>query len=189
MEISGGLTRKANKAISRASSGLLQADLYGGFMTIETYLSPKAVMLDVNAGSKKQLFQAMAEQMVTLDGIAATGLSAREIVNAVMERERLGSTGVGSGIALPHARLASIDAVYSVFARLTTPVDYEAVDERPVDLVAMLVAPENAGGMHLKALAQFSRKLRREDLRERLRTAPDAHSIYISITQPAQRAA
>ncbi|MGB0908623.1 MAG: PTS sugar transporter subunit IIA [Maricaulaceae bacterium] len=158
-------------------------------MDIQTYLAPEGVLLDINISSKKQLFQAMADAMANLPKFKSLGVSPRTIVNAVMERERLGSTGVGSGVALPHARLQDIEEVHAVFARVTTAVDYEAVDERPVDLVAMLVAPEKAGSAHLRALAQFSRRLRRDEMRERLRSAPDAHSVYISLTQPLQAAA
>ena len=147
------------------------------------------VMLDVHASSKKQLFQLMAEKLLSSPVFADLGISCRDIVNATMERERLGSTGVGSGVALPHARIDGLDRVYSVMARLEGPMDYEAVDEVPVDLVVLLVAPSDAGGAHLRALAQFSRRLRRPETRERLRKAPDEKSLYITITQPAQRAA
>ena len=147
------------------------------------------VMLDVHASSKKQLFQMMAEQLAAQPKFTELGISCRDIVNATMERERLGSTGVGSGVALPHARIDGLDRVYSILARMDTPMDYEAVDDVPVDLIVLLVAPSDAGGAHLRALAQFSRRLRREETRERLRTAPDEKSLFITITQKAQRAA
>lgn len=147
------------------------------------------VMVDVHASSKKQLFQLMAEKLVLAPKFTQLGLTCRDVVNAAMERERLGSTGVGSGVALPHARIDGLDRVYSIMARLEDPMDYEAVDEVPVDLVVLLVAPSDAGGAHLRALAQFSRRLRREETRQRLRAAPDEKSLYITITQSAQRAA
>ncbi len=147
------------------------------------------VMIDVHASSKKQLFQIMAEKLVTNPKFAELGLSCRDIVNATMERERLGSTGVGSGVALPHARIDGLDRVYSIMARLEDPMDYESVDEVPVDLVMLLVAPSDAGGAHLRALAQFSRRLRRPETRERLRVGPDEKSLLITITQSAKRAA
>ena len=147
------------------------------------------VMIDVHASSKKQLFQIMAEKLVANPKFAELGLSCRDIVNATMERERLGSTGVGSGVALPHARIDGLDRVYSIMARLENPMDYESVDEVPVDLVMLLVAPSDAGGAHLRALAQFSRRLRRPETRERLRVGPDEKSLLITITQSAKRAA
>jgi len=110
------------------------------------------------------------------------GMPTRDIVTPALERERLGSTGVGYGVALPHARVAGIDKVYAAFVRLQTPLDYESIDDRPVDLVAMIIAPENAGGAHLRALAQLSRQLRREHVRHRLRAAPDVQSLYISLS-------
>lgn len=158
-------------------------------MANSTQYDVDGVMMDVHASSKKQLFQIMAEKLVTGARFAELGLTCRDIVNATMERERLGSTGVGSGVALPHARIDGLDRVYTVFARLEDPMDYEAVDDVPVDLVVFLVAPSDSGGAHLRALAQFSRRLRREDTRERLRAAPDDKSLLITITQSAQRAA
>ena len=152
-------------------------------MANSTQYDVDGVMMDVHASSKKQLFQIMAEKLVTGARFAELGLTCRDIVNATMERERLGSTGVGSGVALPHARIDGLDRVYTVFARLEDPMDYEAVDDVPVDLVVFLVAPSD------RALAQFSRRLRREDTRERLRAAPDDKSLLITITQSAQRAA
>lgn len=131
----------------------------------------------------------MAERIAELPEIKDLGLKCRDIVNATMERERLGSTGVGSGVALPHARIDGLERVYAIMARLETPMDYESVDEVPVDLVMLLVAPSDAGGAHLRALAQFSRRLRREETRQRLRSAPDEKSLMITITQSAQRAA
>lgn len=121
--------------------------------------------------------------------LAQKAISIRDIVAAAMERERLGSTGVGTGVALPHARIDGIDKVYAAFARLETPLDYDAVDERPVDLVTLLIAPSDAGGAHLRALAQISRRLRREDVRARLRAAPNTESLYISLIEDAKATA
>lgn len=158
-------------------------------MSEDTQYDVDGTMIDVVAVSKKQVFQLMAEKLAALPHFKDLDLTARDIVNATMERERLGTTGVGSGVALPHARIDGLDRVYSIVARLDTPIDYEAVDEVPVDLIVFLVAPSDAGGAHLRALAQFSRRLRREDTRERLRSAPDEKSLYITITQSAARAA
>ena len=157
-------------------------------MNIDNYLTEEGVLLDVAATSKKQLFQMMAERLVTLPALKDKALCPREVVHAIMDRERLGTTGVGSGVALPHARLDDIDSVHAVFARIETPLDYESVDDVPVDLVVLLVAPKDAGGAHLRALAQFSRRLRREDTRARLRAAPDLSSVFISINTQATAA-
>ena len=158
-------------------------------MANDTQYGVDDVMLDVHASSKKQLFQLMAEKLVSAPKFIELGLSCRDVVNATLERERLGTTGVGSGVALPHARIDGLDRVYSIMARLETPMDYEAVDEVPVDLAVLLVAPSDAGGAHLRALAQFSRRLRREETRDRLRAAPDEKSLFITISQSTQRAA
>lgn len=155
-----------------------------------THLFPASgVACDVQASSKKQLFQELAGLLLTQDAFKKTDIEVRDIVSAAMERERLGSTGVGSGVALPHARLDNIEGVHAVFARLEAPLDYESIDDRPVDLVAMLIAPTDAGGAHLRALAQISRRLRREDVRARLRSAPDKESLYISLTDDTEATA
>ena len=120
---------------------------------------------------------------VACGAIGGAKLKARDVVFSVMERERLGSTGVGYGVAIPHARLEGLEEVRAVFARLETPLDYDAIDDRPVDLVVLLLAPADAGGDHLKALAQISRLLRREDMRARLRSAPTAESLHLLLTE------
>lgn len=158
-------------------------------MTRDIQFDVDGVMPRTHAGSKKQLFQLMAEKLEALPAFKDIGVNARDIVHAALERERLGSTGVGNGVALPHARVDGLDRVYAVFSRLEEAIDYESVDEVPVDLAVLLVAPADAGGAHLRALAQFSRRLRRKETRERLRTAPDAKSLYILITQSAAAAA
>ncbi len=137
--------------------------------------SSGSVVIDLNAGSQKQLFQDMALRLIEVHGF---DLSCRDIVSAAMERERLGSTGVGNGVALPHARIEGLDRVVAGFARLSEPMDFDSIDGRPVDLVAFLLAPADAAGAHLRALARVSRQLRREDNRSRLRAAPDALSVF-----------
>ena len=151
-------------------------------MITQTLFTPSCVAASLNAVSKKQLLQEMAEMAVSCGAISNQSIKPRDVVSAVMERERLGSTGVGSGVAIPHARLEGLDTVQAVFARLETPLEYDAVDDRPVDLVVLLLAPLDAGGDHLKALAQVSRLLRREETRTRLRAAPNAESIYMLLT-------
>lgn len=124
--------------------------------------------MELGASSRKQVLQALSEMAAH-----KTGMEARVIFESVLHRERLGSTGVGQGVAIPHARLPNIRKVTGFFARLKNPVDFESIDGRPVDLVFMLLAPEDSGAEHLKALARVSRSMRREDVRERLRAAPD----------------
>ena len=158
-------------------------------MTQETLFRADSVLCDLHVSSKKQLFQEMASKLLENNELSGSNIAARDIVAGAMERERLGSTGVGTGVALPHARIEGIEKVYVAFARLETPLDYDAIDERPVDLVALLIAPENAGGAHLRALAKVSRRLRRQDMRQRLRSAPNAESLYTILTEERQASA
>jgi len=152
-------------------------------MNTEKLFTQGCVAQNLHAASKKQLFQEMAELASKCGAVSSDKVKVRDIVAAVAERERLGSTGVGYGVAIPHARLEGIDEVRAVFARLETPLEYESIDERPVDLVVLLLAPANASSLHLKALAQVSRLLRREDLRERLRSAPNKEALHLLLTE------
>lgn len=151
-------------------------------MTRETLFHADRVLSDLHVSSKKQLFQELATRLSETNEASNIPV-VRDIVSAAMERERLGTTGVGAGVALPHARVEGIDKVHVVFARLETPLDYDAIDERPVDLVALLIAPIDAGGAHLRALATVSRRLRRQDMRQRLRAAPNAESLFTILTE------
>jgi len=143
----------------------------------------ETVSVDVNVSSQKQLFQDIATRLVEAHEL--TDIASRDIVSAALERERLGSTGVGNGVALPHARIAGLDKVVAAFVRLSDPMDFDSVDGRPVDLVAFLLAPEDAAGAHLRALARVSRTLRREENRSRLRSAPDALSVFTILSDSA----
>jgi PTS system nitrogen regulatory IIA component len=108
----------------------------------------------------------------------------------LLERERLGTTGVGNGIAIPHGKLAGLKQLFGMFARLEQPVDFDAIDEQPVDLIFLLLAPEAAGADHLKALARVSRLLRDRSVCEKLRGANQADAIYALLTEsPASHAA
>ncbi|MDG1416737.1 MAG: PTS IIA-like nitrogen regulatory protein PtsN [Maricaulis sp.] len=154
-------------------------------MALSDLIPEGGTAMDLGASSRKQVLQALSE-------IAAhkTGMEARVIFESVLQRERLGSTGVGQGVAIPHARLRGIRDVTGFFARLKSPVDFESIDGRPVDLVFMLLAPEDAGAEHLKALARVSRLMRREDVRERLRAAPDLTAMHaLLVGTPASDAA
>lgn len=156
-------------------------------MSNELFLA-ETVIVDVNVSSQKQLFQDIATRLVEAHELS--DIASRDIVSAAMERERLGSTGVGNGVALPHARIEGLDKVVAAFVRLSEPMDFDSVDGRPVDLVAFLLAPEDAAGAHLRALARVSRTLRREENRSRLRSAPDALSVFTILSDSAlQRAA
>jgi PTS system nitrogen regulatory IIA component len=141
-------------------------------------ITPKSIIANLRAGSKKQVLQELARRAAEL-----TGQHERAIFDVLLERERLGTTGVGHGIAIPHGKLPSLDKVYGVFARLERPVDFDAIDEQPVDLLFLLLAPEAAGADHLKALARVSRLLRDASLCEKLRGADSADAIYALLTQ------
>ncbi|HUO89946.1 MAG TPA: PTS IIA-like nitrogen regulatory protein PtsN [Rhizomicrobium sp.] len=146
-------------------------------MNIPDLLQPAAVMVSLKAQSKKQLLQEIAARAAQV-----TGLNERKVFETLMEREKLGTTGVGQGIAIPHGRLADVKHIVGVFARLEAPIDYDSVDNQPVDLVFMLLAPEGAGADHLKALARVSRLLRNQQATEKLRAAKSAEAIYAILT-------
>jgi PTS system nitrogen regulatory IIA component len=135
--------------------------------------------------SKKQALQELSKKVA-----AAIGQDEREIFDLLLERERLGTTGVGDGIAIPHGKLASLDQLYGMFARLERPVNFESIDERPVDLIFLLLAPESAGADHLKALARISRLLRDKKICDKLRGSDTPEALYALLTeQTASRAA
>ena len=138
------------------------------------FLTPEGVVAGMRATSKKQVLQELAKLAAKL-----TGESDRTILDVLLERERLGSTGVGRGIAIPHGKLGSIPAVCGLFARLQAPIDFDAIDDEPVDLVFLLLAPEGAGAEHLKALARVSRALRNDTLCEKLRGCDNPEAIYV----------
>ncbi len=144
---------------------------------------PNGIMFELHASSKKQLFQEISSSLIDTYDLQDKGIASRDIVTAAMDRERLGSTGVGNGVALPHARVKGLENVVAVFAKLETPLDFESIDDRAVDLVAFLLAPEESGGAHLRALAKVSRLLRRQDVRARLRAAPSAEALYTIISE------
>lgn len=141
-------------------------------------LSPKAVCADLKAGTKKDALQAIAQQAADI-----VGKDAHAVFDVLWEREKLGTTGIGAGLAIPHGRLPGLDEVQGFFARLAEPVPFEAVDNAPVDLVFLLLAPESAGADHLHALATVSRVLRDPALCARLRSAKDEMAIYRILTE------
>jgi PTS system nitrogen regulatory IIA component len=150
-------------------------------MDLSDFLKPDAVLPALHAQSKKQVLQETCQAAARLTGVAE-----REIFDTILQRERLGSTGVGQGVAIPHGKLRAMDKLVGVFARLSRPVDFESLDDQPVDLVFLLLAPESAGADHLKALARIARVLRDGTIAQRLRAASDAAELYAILTRPQQ---
>ena len=147
-------------------------------MALSTILKPEAVKVFSAASSKKRLFQEIGDV-----ACSAYDLNPQDTVEALLERESLGPTGVGHGVALPHARMPGIDGVIGIFLMLETPIDFGAVDRQPVDIAFALFAPEESGVEHLKALALVSRTLRDSALCSKLRANPDAATLYTLLTE------
>lgn len=150
-------------------------------MEISELLTPASVIARLKATTKKQALQELSQKAAKV-----SGLGERQIFGILLEREKLGSTGVGQGVAIPHGRIAGLTRLHGVFARLDSPIDFESVDDRPVDLIFLLLAPESAGADHLKALARVSRLLRDKAMCERLRGADDPEALYAMLTDAAQ---
>lgn len=154
-------------------------------MEITDLITPDSVVADLKAGSKKQVLQELARVAA-----GVTGQTERAVFDVLIERERLGTTGVGNGIAIPHGKLPGLDRLHGLFARLAEPIPFDAIDDQPVDLIFLLLAPEGAGADHLKALARVSRLLRNHATCEKLRHANGAVPIYdILLEAPTSRAA
>jgi PTS system nitrogen regulatory IIA component len=154
-------------------------------MVIADLLSPQAVAAKLRGANKKQALQELAKRAAP-----HLGCDEKRLFEILMERERLGSTGIGNGVAVPHGRLAGMAAPKGFFARLEKPVDFEAVDSRPVDLIFLLLTPEGASGDHLKALALVSRLLRDRAICEKLRGTDRAEALYaLLIDRTASHAA
>lgn len=149
-------------------------------MEIVDLLSGDSIVPNLKASSKKQTLQELAKLAAVV-----TGAEERAIFDVLLERERLGTTGVGSGIAIPHGKLGDVDRLYGLFARLETAVEFEAIDDQPVDLIFLLLAPEEAGADHLKALARVSRLLRDKSICEKLRGADEADALFALLTETA----
>jgi len=142
-------------------------------MELCEFIQPQAVFTGVRVSSKTEALGVLAKEAA-----CRCGQQERMILDALVERERLGSTGVGSGIAVPHARLSGLNRLCAVFLRLDRPIDFESVDERPVDLLFLVLSPETAGADHLKALSQVSRLLRNDVLCRALRRATDPVTLH-----------
>ena len=160
-------------------------------MTLDCIIDKQSVLANVKARNKKQLLQELSQALS-----AIVAVDHRIIFETLLKREKLGSTGIGQGIAIPHGKVPSLNRVYGLFARLSQPVDFDSVDtvgisriiaadSQPVDLVFVLLAPEHAGADHLKALAKISRVLRDPGIVEKLRGTESSEGLYAILTEPA----
>lgn len=147
-------------------------------MDLSDLINSDSISLSLKAKNKKHALQELSASAALL-----TGLPERDIFDTLLQRERLGSTGVGEGIAIPHGKIAGLDKIVGLFARMDKPIDFEAVDDEPVDLVFLLLAPESAGADHLKALARISRFLRSPAAVESLRAAGSEDAVYEILTE------
>lgn len=141
-------------------------------MDLGDIVRPEGIKIDLDVSSKKQALQELSDLAAEL-----TGHSARTIFDTLLQRERLGSTGLGRGIAIPHIKLADLDGIVCLFAHLKEPIDFEAIDGEPVDLMFLLLAPEHASGDHLKALSRISRLMRAPSALDDLRQARSADDV------------
>jgi nitrogen PTS system EIIA component len=153
-------------------------------MDIADILTPDSVIASLRVTSKKQVLQELARRAAPI-----AGLPERLIFDVLLERERLGSTGIGMGVAIPHGRIAELGRLHGLFARLERPIDFAAIDDRPVDLVFLLLAPESAGADHLKALARVSRLFRNAAVCEKLRGTDNKDALYALLTDGSASAA
>ena len=154
-------------------------------MEICDLINDESVVESLHVTSKKQALQDLSRRAADL-----TGLHERSIFEVLMAREKLGTTGVGNGIAIPHGKIPNLDRLYGLFARLERPIDFNSIDEQPVDLIFLLLAPESAGADHLKALARVSRLLRDTAVCQKLRGPDKAEALYaLLIDSPTNQAA
>jgi PTS system nitrogen regulatory IIA component len=154
-------------------------------MDLSDLIEVSAIMPALKANSKKQALQLLSEKAARI-----TGLPEREIFDTVLRREKLGSTGVGNGIAIPHGKIPGVRRITGVFARMEQPVDFDSLDDQPVDLIFLLPAPEGAGADQLKALSRIARVLRDADTVAKIRGTSDAAAIHAFLSQtPASHAA
>jgi PTS system nitrogen regulatory IIA component len=146
-------------------------------MKISDFLSPADVVLDVRERDKTRLLRQLSNHAA-----AELGLNAGDVSTEIVKREELGSTGVGNGVALPHARLRGLNGPFGVLARLRHPIDFEAIDDQPVDVVFLLLLPNAPDDAQLNALACVARALRDPDTLRRIRGAPDREALYRAVT-------
>src|SRR5262245_56092369 len=153
-------------------------------MPLTDLVAPNAIIPALKVNSKKQAIQELSARAAAL-----TGQNERTVFEILLQREKLGSTGVGNGIAIPHGKLPKLGKPFGLFARLERPIDFEALDGQPIDLIFLLLAPEGAGADHLKALARIARLLRDQDVAKKLRASRDAQAIYSVLALPPASAA
>jgi len=153
-------------------------------MPLTDLVAPNAIVPALKVNGKKQAIQELSAKAAKL-----SGQNERVIFETLMQREKLGSTAVGNGIAIPHGKLPKLEKLFGLFARLDRPIGFEALDGQPVDLVFLLLAPEAAGADHLKALARVARLLRDADVVRKLRDSRDAEALYAVLAMPSSEAA
>jgi PTS system nitrogen regulatory IIA component len=149
-------------------------------MEIADLVTPASVIANLRVANKRQALQELAKRAAAL-----TGRHERTIFEVLLERERLNTTGIGNGTALPHGRLPELPRIHGLFVRLERPIDFEAIDNRPVDIIFMLLTPASAGADHLKALARISRLLRDKTMCDKLRGTERSDALYALLTDRA----
>ncbi len=154
-------------------------------MNISALLNEQLILPELEGTTKQHILEEVVKQLA----LVHPGINAGELLKALLEREKLGSTGIGNGIAIPHGKLAGLSDIILVFARSTAGVPFEAIDGKPIHLIFLLVAPAHSTGGHLKALARLSRLLKNDDFRRALLTAPTAQDILKTITEEDSRIA
>lgn len=150
-------------------------------MELSDILAKRSIIACAKVTSKRQLLQICADEAAAISGI-----DAHSVFETLVEREKLGSTGLGNGIAIPHGKIDGLSGVVAVYARLEAPIDFDAVDDQPIDLAVMLLAPNGAGADHLKALSRVARLMRTESVLTELRDTRDAAEIYKILTRSLQ---
>ena len=153
-------------------------------MPLTDLVAPNAILPALKVNNKKQTLHELAARAAVL-----CGQSEKAIFEILMQREKLGSTAIGAGVAIPHGKMPSLTRLFGLFARLDRPIDFEALDGQPVDLIFLLLAPEGAGADHLKALARIARLLRDPGITHKLRASHDAESLYAVLAMPSASAA
>jgi PTS system nitrogen regulatory IIA component len=153
-------------------------------MPLTDLVAPNAILPALKVNSKKQVLHELAARAAIL-----SGQNERAIFDILMQREKLGSTAIGNGVAIPHGKMPTLNRLFGLFARLDRPLDFEALDNQPVDLVFLLLAPEGAGADHLKSLARIARLLRDPNVAHKLRASHDAESLYAVLAMPSASAA
>ena len=147
-------------------------------------VAPNAILPSLKVNNKKQALQELAARAAVL-----SGQNERAIFEILMQREKLGSTAIGNGVAIPHGKMPNLGRLFGLFSRLERPIDFEALDGQPVDLIFLLLAPETAGADHLKALARVARLLREADVVSKLRESRDPDALYAVLALPSASAA